>query len=260
MRRIELPESANEQDNLGTRSGSSVINQIVVGELGKEEILLVARDDSRITACECASSYAAHPIATLLTSMPSKIDYTKDFLSNITAETACNTEDSIRPFLHERVRSSAWSIAIHKRSQLIAVGTNDRSVEVFAFGLNTPSQRCSAECVGEAWPVVDNTLPLNAKPDVEADHVFQKGSSILSHTDGSICRLQNFKIVIPLEPRLGHNIPAIDFADDENGNAVVIVAKDVRGALWILSIWTGEWQRYQTVKHNDGPDRLVKPE
>lgn len=91
------------------------VNHLIVGDLGAEEIVLLAFDDGDVIAY-----------------------YTKsieDALVQREREEGSRTMKPVEPFFHENVGKSAWGLAIHKKSRLIAVGTNNHNVAVFIFAL-----------------------------------------------------------------------------------------------------------------------------
>ncbi|RAL66875.1 hypothetical protein DID88_007657 [Monilinia fructigena] len=129
------------------------INNMMIGNLGSKEILLFCCDDGDVTAY-----------------------YTDLIAEELQQQTVESTGSSIpiantQPIFLENVGASAWGLAIHKKSRLIAVSSNKREVTVFVHG----------------------------------------------------------------SPRA--NIPAISFADDNQGLAESVIATDISGNLWSLGIW-----------------------
>lgn len=90
------------------------VNHLVVGDLGEEEILLLAFDDGDVIAY-----------------------YTKHIENALIQRDEDGTEKPrpVQPFFHENVGKSAWGLAIHAKSRLIAVGSNMHSVTVFILAL-----------------------------------------------------------------------------------------------------------------------------
>ena len=91
------------------------LNQIVVGELGTEEILVCVHDDGDVVV------YMVRTIASAISrknSGPPDAEF-----------------DDVRPFRVENVGMSAWGIAIHKTSRQIAISANTHDITVFSFGL-----------------------------------------------------------------------------------------------------------------------------
>ena len=148
-------------------------------------------------------------------------------------------------FFAENVGSSAWGLAIHTQSRLIAVGSNAHEVQVFAFALSASSQE---KIENRARFIKDEKLAMR----VDRFPAIRK--KIQRTADGLIPRTHNFRRILKLNPR-GDNVPSVSFADDTDGEAETVVAKDVRGALWFLHIWDGTWQRLATVPEEPDPHR-----
>ncbi|KAM4059045.1 CRT10 domain-containing protein [Hirsutella rhossiliensis] len=171
-------------------SNPHTINHIMVGALGMEEAVVACYDDGDVVA------YLTSEIA--------------DWI-NGARHGPRNTVP--RPFLHENVGKSAWGLAVHRKSRLIAVSSNRCEVTVFALGL-APSKKGrqepdSCECCRRDCGHVES-------------HVRQ--------------RARNWRIVVTLG-RLADNIPNVCFVDDDQGSADMICAIDIRGAIWLADIW-----------------------
>jgi hypothetical protein len=129
-------------------------------------------------------------------------------------------------------------LAIHKQSRLIAVGSNNHEVQVFAFGLakSVSKTRRATFCRGgkpsTSIPPSPRRFPELTEPPVTENR--------------KIARDSNFKLVFKLGA-IGDNIPYVAFSDDVRGDAQSIVAKDIRGALWFFNLWTGKSKRLQPV-------------
>ncbi|KAH7417077.1 hypothetical protein BKA64DRAFT_701865 [Cadophora sp. MPI-SDFR-AT-0126] len=185
------------------------VNNMKVGKLGDFEILLVACDDGDLIA------------------------YYTRLLEREVRERGprCSEGDGpisyIQPFFHDNVGISAWGLAIHQLSRLIAVGSNRREVTVFqpalAVGYDRQTgSRYFQECDSSTWP--GRSFPTGASrftPVWKLDF----GLEALGEFEQNDCRLR-----LPLGPS-GSNIPSIDFVSDENGEASVVLATDVNGKL-----------------------------
>lgn len=112
---LPLPKSEQSQRISGyidPRHPHSV-NHMILGNFGELEILLMACDDGDVIAF-----YTNQFQATL--ENPSR------------TSRVCDAND-IKPFFHENVGITAWGLAIHQRSRLIAVSSNHREVVIFAM-------------------------------------------------------------------------------------------------------------------------------
>lgn len=161
-------------------------NSIATGFLGRQEIVVTAYDDGSVFA------YYVGEIA----------EYIRHLLSGgVEGKPKIPTW-----FFHENVGSSAWGLAIHQASRLIAVSSNRYEVTVFAFGLTKQ--------------------PRGRKKAVSRDY---SANSVVE-------RKRNWRIVLLLGEG-GHNIPNITFWDDRDGQAEKVCAMDIKGQTWILDIW-----------------------
>lgn len=178
------------------------INQIKVGDVGNQEVLLMSYDDGDVVAY-----------------------YTQTFVRYIEscdAYRAARSRSLPRPappqqVLHENVGSSAWGIALHKQSRLLAVSSNKHEVTVFAFATryrHGPFQRTGSD---------DSPVVWSGHTANQLEKHFQ-------------CRTRTWRIVLPFGPD-GNNCPSFDFVDDETGNAEKVVAFDIYGNTWFLDIW-----------------------
>ncbi|KAB8299165.1 hypothetical protein EYC80_001268 [Monilinia laxa] len=216
------------------------INHMMVGNLGSKEILLFCCDDGDVTAY-----------------------YTDLIAEELQQQTVESVESSIpiantQPFFLENVGMSAWGLAIHKKSRLIAVSSNKREVTVFVHGTygkdacncanvgtvldpaafdqfvqhgNTPMPFPTQECRSTGFRYLndgiyeDSSFPLRCKLRCTLENA----------TPATRCS-RNFRIILkPGSPRA--NIPAISFADDNQGLAESVIATDISGNLWSLGIW-----------------------
>jgi hypothetical protein len=182
---------------------SHQINHIIVGNLGDLEILLFAYDDGDIAA------YYTHAIAHCI---KLNSDQGRDL-------GPCPGRQGKHPklFFHENVLKSAWGIAIHEQSRLIAVSTNFHEVTVFAFALS-------------------HTDTVIKFPEVDESPKLRCGLTALELEKHFRSRTRTWRIVLPLGRSAG-NVPNIAFVDDETGEAEKVVAIDLSGTAWFLDIW-----------------------
>lgn len=177
----------------------------MVGALGTQEAVVACFDDGDVVA------YLTSDIAKCIANRPSAVACAAPPLQSGIRSVPRNA--SPRPFLHENVGKSAWGLALHKKSRLIAVSSNRREVTVFALGL-APSRNRGQEpetceyCHGDCEHV--------------ESHVRQRD--------------HNWRIVVTLGG-LANNIPNLCFIDDDEGSAELICAVDIKGAIWLANIW-----------------------
>ncbi|KAL7937822.1 hypothetical protein V8C35DRAFT_293709 [Trichoderma chlorosporum] len=170
------------------------INHIITGYLGKEEILVACYDDGDVVAY-----------------------YVKEIADSVsrTKRRPRKPHANLQPrlFFHENVGHTAWGLAIHRKSRLIAVSTNRFEVTVFAFALATCQKK--------------------SKRIQEFCDCCQSNDSTRSSIPR---RARNWRIVVALGSKAS-NIPNICFADSEDGQAEKICAVDINGVIWIADIW-----------------------
>lgn len=128
--------------------------------------------------------------------------------------------------LHESVRSSAWGLAIHKQSRLIAVGSNLHEITVFALACHESQEHEDEN---------DEIQPIDANDPKETAHRSSPSSFPIQGpewviTSCLVASLSNIRVQLGL-PREGHNIPSLDFTSDKEGNASTVLAADIRGNL-----------------------------
>ncbi len=130
-----------------------------------------------------------------------------------------------KPFFHETVGASAWGLAIHGQSRLIAVSTNMHEINVFAFALNPPFN----------GQVPDATTKFRISKNEKAPLSWAGLNP--AELEGHLrARDRDWRILLPLTAD-GSNMPSISFADDKKGNAEKVVAVDIIGYCWVLDIW-----------------------
>ncbi|KAM0260415.1 hypothetical protein ACHAQJ_002817 [Trichoderma viride] len=177
-----------------------IINNITAGYLGEEEILVACYDDGDVVA------YYVKEIAN---SVSSKRDAPK----TVGGSRKAHISRSPRLFFHENVGHTAWGLAVHRKSRLIAVSTNRLEVTVFAFAL--------ASC---------------RKKSRDIREFCDCCQSCDSTESGIPRRARNWRIVIALGAQ-ACNIPNVCFVDSADGQAEKVCAIDIKGVMWIADIW-----------------------
>ncbi|KAI3397580.1 hypothetical protein diail_10552 [Diaporthe ilicicola] len=107
------------------------MNHMIVSELGDQEVLVVSRDNGDVVAWYTAT-IAEH----IRRTRPTKKDRMAPKESHETQADGIVRRPHPRHFFAENVGISAWGLAVHKKSRLIAVSSNGHEVTVFAFALN----------------------------------------------------------------------------------------------------------------------------
>lgn len=176
------------------------INHLVTGFLGSEEIAVACYDDGDVVA------YYMRDVEAAITS---DVDLPVSSSAKRRTNRSGFRNGKPMPFLHDNVGMTAWGLAVHQKSRLIAVSSNRHEVTIFApaFARDRGHQR---------------------KDPAEQD-------------DGSIesrvrMRARNWRIVIFFSPE-AKNMPNICFTDDDSGHAEKVCAVDIDGSVWLADIW-----------------------
>ncbi|KAG6030335.1 hypothetical protein E4U41_000125 [Claviceps citrina] len=180
------------------------INHIVVGSLGEEEVVVTCHDDGDVTALYTKD------IAEYALSSPDIPPAATPRRRRTSWAPAVRRAKAPKPFFRENVGASAWGIAIHQHSRLIAISSNRAEITVFAPALATPAPQTQQSCDCDS-----------CCEDVE---------------ERIRCRARNWRIVVVLG-LLASNLPNISFLDDKYGNADKISAVDILGTMWVAEIW-----------------------
>ncbi|ROW01632.1 hypothetical protein VSDG_02017 [Cytospora chrysosperma] len=135
------------------------INHMIVGELGEEEILLVGRDNGDVVAWYTRS--IAHYIETNMSM--SKGELRRD---NERAGYASRPSYP-KHFFADNVGISAWGLAIHKQSRLIAVSSNAHEITVFAFAMNRRGEPDNPPSSGTDEDDTHEPMPTGGKEAVD---------------------------------------------------------------------------------------------
>ena len=211
------------------------INNILVDDLGCDEVLVLATDSGNVCA------YHVEAIC-------SALEWAAEF------DQERPLDDSyIHPFFTEYVGMSAWGLAIHKFARLIAVSANTHQITVFAFAIVDPSG--SGECGGALEASTGDE-------DYDYDHTWEvvdspeKLAELRQRLDFSKIRSRNIRLTYK-----GHNtnIPTVSFFNtdiDPNGNWLLSTDIDNRVIVWKL------WSHlcpYNVNSLNTMTDRLSPP-
>lgn len=186
------------------------VNHLITGDLGGAEILLLAYDDGDIIAY-----YTRHVV---------------DFLERSTKQQPRGhlAPQTPRPFFHDTVGASAWGLAIHSLSRLIAVSSNRAEVDVFAFALQPFTADDS---------LLQRDMQHTAVP-VEEPSPTTNRSVTLSELERHLRSRDRHRRILLCPGLSTGNIPCIDFISDKDGFAEKVAAIDIHGCITLLDIWT----------------------
>lgn len=203
------------------------VNHMVIGDLGEKEILLVARDNGDVVA------WYTHAIAHCI-----EVRTARERNPHARAQEATPMKPpSPKHFFSTSVGLSAWGLAIHTKSRLIAISANTSEVTVFAFALD--GEDADAQFEHEPAGLDTPMLPVHE----ESERVTSKLKKSF------LTRKRTWRIIITLG-REATNLPSVSFCDDLSGNADRIAAIDINGCLWIADIWSIGTRRIVVFPHN----------
>lgn len=170
------------------------INHIITGMLGDCEVVVAAYDNGEVVAYNV--NLILKEIEQLDRSAPQSVP---------------QPHATTQPFLHDNVGDSAWGLAVHGQSRLIAVSSNLKQVTVFAFALRG----------------------FQGNKDVKTHAMCEGCHDVESQVRK---RARMWRIVITMAQGT-ENLPNVSFLDDVDGEADKICAVDILGSSWIAHIW-----------------------
>lgn len=206
-------------DAMGAISHSSphAVNQLIVGFLGSQEILLLARDSGNVEAYNIAAICEA-------------IQKTPEGYRGERNSLALN----LRPFFRQWVRQSAWGLTIHREARMIAVSANTPSewqpadsedtsatVTIFAFAVSPESTS-------------SNSVESHSHSDLDEEEWIS-----WSGREDTPVRDRNYKIVLAGWHGHEHNIPNISFLSAScEADGAWILSTDVLGTMKLWQVWS----------------------
>jgi hypothetical protein len=223
------------------------INHLTVGDLGKEEILLLATDSGNITA------YYTKTIEEAIRKDPYRFstDARSDYVG-------------VRPFFTHWVDESAWGLAIHTNARMIAVSANTPH--------HVPSDDPCAKITVFAFALTDDSDDRRAaeEPDAEGEAYLNEGANepdweewvAMGVAATTPARKRNYKITLAGVEGHDHNIPCISFVNtDDDLNGDWLLSTDIGGNLKIWQIWQGICQKsWDFAERRPGPAFLRRRE
>lgn len=190
------------------------INNMLVGDLGLEEVLVLVSDSGNVCGYRVEAVFSALQRA-----------------EQANLERPIGDAD-LTPFLVENVESSAWGLAIHKYARQIAVSANTGLITVFAFALAGPEPGDEPDSNN---PVADSSLEDNDDDQTwiiaDTGPKFAQMREEMRH----IYRTQNVMMTYP-----GHftNIPSVSFLNcDLDPNGKWMFSTDIDNKLIVWNVW-----------------------
>jgi CRT10 len=201
-----------EAEGIISRQSPHAINNILVDDLGRDEILLLATDSGNVCGYHVESIFS----------------HIESAISNGEQRPILDTR--IDPFFCESVGLSAWGLAVHKYARLIAISSNTGIITVFAFAIadesdGEPSSHSESfiddfQNYGQNWLHID---------DAEQFEKFRQLIPTNKH------RSRNVRLSYK-----GHftNIPCIDFlSSDLDSEGMWMVSTDIDNRVFVWAIW-----------------------
>lgn len=184
---------------------------MVLGDLGLEEVLLVVTESGNVCGYRVEAIFSALERAA----------------RNGVARPVHSSE--VDPFFVEFVEESAWGLAIHKYSRLIAVSANSGCITVFAFALVDPDEKD----LGPDRPLEMTNFTDNDKEwlhiHTRTKFLWLRGRMPDEH------RKRNVKMTYT-----GHfeNIPCVSFFNSvQDPNGTWMFSTDIKNRVIIWKIW-----------------------
>ncbi|KKK23037.1 hypothetical protein ARAM_005569 [Aspergillus rambellii] len=189
------------------------INNILVDDLGREEVLLLVTDSGNVCGYRVEAIFSA--------------------LKRASEEKEPKPLDSsqVDPFFVEYVEASAWGLAIHKFARLIAVSANTGLITVFAFALVNPASGSADDSFSQLESNGGFADYGQTWLHIRTSDQFAQ----LRHWMPEKHRTRNIKLSYT-----GHftNIPSVSFLNcDLDPNGVWMVSTDIENKLLVWKVW-----------------------
>lgn len=193
------------------------INNILLDDLGREEVLLLVTDSGNVCGYHVESIYSALK------------RNAQDGSNNQTKRPLDGSQ--VDPFFVEYVEASAWGLAIHKYARLIAVTANTGLITVFAFALVNPTGGNAGDSnepfEDSDYFSGDDQTWLDIKTNQQLEH--------LGRLRPNNHRTRNIKLTYT-----GHftNIPSVSFLNcDLDPNGAWMASTDIDNKLIVWKVW-----------------------
>ena len=210
------------------------VNHLIVGDLGDEEVVVVACDDGDVLSYTVRSISLAIKERAKHVSGPDPYGdqgnirstpnrWTNKILPVIDSDLnpGCRT---LTAWFHENVGLSAWGLATHKHARLLAVSSNTQDIQVFAPSLSSERDGVLHQTCLTPESIQRFTAWENGSATALADRSIGRIVTLQGHTE---------------------NIPSVAFCDnvlDLKGR--YLVSTDIDGYTIIWDIW----QRTQVIQ------------
>ena len=204
------------------------MNHLIIGDIGDEEVVLVACDDGDVI------SYTVRSISLAIDEKAETVlgesfrEKGKSFsgpmgLTNLILPVVCPNEcldiRTLAPWFHENVGASAWGLATHKHAMLLAVSSNTKDVHVFAPSLSSERHEAAPEAYQDPQRLERFTDWKNGSAAILEDRSIGRKVTLQGHAA---------------------NIPNIAFCDNTlDPKGMYLTSTDIDGHTIIWDIWRG---------------------
>lgn len=250
---IDLPRSRRALRGYLDPSRPHAVNHLIVGELGEEEVLVVACDDGDVISYTVRSISLAidEGAKTVFGPDPYEDQKLKCYRQSGWANLILPVADPHRTpgfrvlaaWFHENVGASAWGLATHKGSMLLAVSSNTKEINVFSPSLGLLPERDVNE---DTW----DCNSMYSPPEVMERYMAWGTRDSVASRDPS----QGRKVTLR-----GHvaNIPNIAFCDNSlDPKGSYLASTDIDGYTIVWDLWRGT--RILETLGNAGPRKSNK--
>ena len=198
------------------------INQLVVSDLGLEELVIAVTDDGDVVA------YRTRSIR-------------DDINHHGLAYSSPCFHSAVKPYFLRNVHNSAWGVALHQEARMIAVSSNSAKIHVFAFALGHSSSDHSGAVSSHYSADLDALGSLDSSEWVRVEP-----KDRLMPCD----RSRNLEII--LEQHWA-NIPSIAFYNPYNRDIkdTYLISTDIQGVTYMWHVW----KRMAVAKLSSAPSR-----
>jgi hypothetical protein len=212
-------------------SSPHAINHLIVDELGRDEILLLATDSGNVCA------YNVERIFSILER--AKADGQRKPI-----------KEPLNPFFSEWVGASAWGLAVHKLARLIAVSANTGHITVFAFALVDPSSGDHDSDTQSNMEFDEQSFGYTEQrcwQDIASVDQWHRFKSLMPDRHRSI----NAKITYRSHLT---NIPSVGFLNsDLDPDGTWMVSTDIKNKFFLWAVWEDNFRPHVSHDMNNVP-------
>lgn len=223
------------------------INHLIVGDIGDEEVVVVACDDGDVISYNVRSISLAINEGAKIVFEPDPYEdkklrrYRQSGWANVILPVVDPHRTPgfriLAAWFHENVGESAWGLATHKAARLLAVSSNTKKIDVFAPSLGPDGTQAFRSTYGPPRRLERYTAWETKNSAALKDRSLGKKISLRGHVA---------------------NIPNIAFCDnalDPEGR--YLASTDIDGYTFVWDIWGGI--RILETLGNAGPRKSIKP-